>query len=312
MTSFVEKFKIPLTEGQDWDRTVGAPEVERLGLCGKNIESRGEAFERRTESLKKLNFLNDEDGTYLGQVYSSGFCNTICLKEKNHVGKCQSTPYKSNTANEIGRGINQKITDPFSNPGGDPNPLQNRGGSRNGLIQLDNNTEKSIRQKNKDIGILKENTNLGIRLAMGSTRYMMALAYLDMYAMIMRVPLAEAYLEPTAAFKKILDQRWQELKTFYQSKELIIYTEDDCLQDPIQHSAIKLEQFGQGHTDLMGIQFGHVEPISEEKWMTRPFNVLPLTRKTNLIQSNDSLYNVLNDMARCVKNQDLRMQKINI
>jgi hypothetical protein len=141
---------------------------------------------------------------------------------------------------------------------------------------------------------------------------MMALAYLDMYAMIMRVPLAEAYLEPTAAFKKILDQRWQELKTFYQSKELIIYTEDDCLQDPIQHSAIKLEQFGQGHTDLMGIQFGHVEPISEEKWMTRPFNVLPLTRKTNLIQSNDSLYNVLNDMARCVKNQDLRMQKINI
>jgi hypothetical protein len=156
------------------------------------------------------------------------------------------------------------------------------------------------------------NRNLGIRLAMGSTRYMMALAYLDMYAMIMRVPLAEAHLEPTAAFKKILDQRWQELKTFYQSKELIIYTEDDCLQDPIQHSAIKLEQFGQGHTDLMGIQFGHVEPISEEKWMTRPFNVLPLTRKTNLIQSNDSLYNVLNDMARYVKNQDLRMQKINI
>jgi hypothetical protein len=311
MTSFVEKFKIPLREGQEWDRTVGVLEIARLGLCGKKIEARGEAFERRTSSLKTLDFLSDEDGIYLGQVYATGFCDKICLKEKNHVGKCQATPYTADSTNEVSRGINQKITDPFNNPGGDPNPLQNRGGSRNGLIQLDGDTEKSIRQKNKDIGILKENTNLGIRLSMGSTKYMMALAYLDMYAMIMKVPLAETYLEPSREFKKILDQRWQELKTFYQDKGLIIYTEDDHLQDPIQHTAIKLEQFGQGHTDLMGIQFGHVDPISEEKWMTRPFNVLPLTRKTNLIQSNDSLYNVLTDMARCVKNQDLRMQKIN-
>jgi hypothetical protein len=307
---FVDLFKVPLAEGQAWDIETGVPEITRLNLCGKTIVSSGEAFERRTDSLKKLGFLSEQDGAYLGQIYSEGFCNKICIKEYGHTGKCQATPYTSKNINEISRGINQKITDPFNNPGGDPNPLQNRGGSRNGLIQLDGDTEKLIRQKNKQIGILKENTNLGIRLAMGSTKYMMALAYIDMYAMIMKVPNAEDHLKPSTAFKKILDIRWKELKDYYQNKGLIIYTEDDFLQDPIQHTAIQLEQFGQGHKDLMGIQFGHVEPINEEKWMTRPFNVLPLTRKTNLIQSNDSLYNVLNDMKRCVENQTLRLTKI--
>jgi hypothetical protein len=311
---FVEHFKTPYNESVEWDRTIGIPETARLGLCGKNIEGSGTAFERRLDSLKNLGFLTEEDGRYLGQVYTSKFCDKICIKESGHSGACQSTPYGArNTVNDkINTGINQKITDPFSNPGGDPNPLQNRGGSRNGLIQLDNSTEKAIRQRNKNIGIKKENTNLGIRLAMGSSKYMMALAYIDMYAMVMRVPSIEEYLNPPAAFKSILDTRWQELKEYYQNKGLFIYTTDDHLQDPILHSPIQLEQFGQGHTDLMGIQFGHVEPISEERWMTRPFNVLPLTRKTNLIQSNDSLYNVLDNMRQCISNQDSRLAQSSV
>ena len=61
---FVDLFKIPLNDGENWDNTVGVPDIKHLGLCGKTIKSTGDAFERRTASLKNLGFLSDEDSTY--------------------------------------------------------------------------------------------------------------------------------------------------------------------------------------------------------------------------------------------------------
>lgn len=304
--SFVERFKIPYNESVEWDQTVGKPEIERLGLCGKTISSRGSEHTRRKESLINLGFLTEQESNFLEDVNQDGFQDSICMKEAGHQGPCSKAPYKPKGVDKTTKGIIQKITDPFNNPGGDPNPLQNRGGSRNGLIQLDNASEKLIRQKNKTIGIRPENKNLGIRLAMGGSKYMMALAYLDMMACIYNVKGAKGLFKFPPAFEKIVQQRWQELKDYYFEKELPIFDDHDNLQDPILSVTVDIDWFGKGHEDLMGIQFGHVDPISEEKWMTRPFNVLPITRKTNLIQSNDSLFNVMLNMYNYVSKHKQR------
>lgn len=300
MTSFVNAFKIPYIESLDWDKNTGKQEIGRLGICGKNIESRGTEHIRRKQSLINLGFLTAADSAELEEIHQSGFQDGICMKEAGHSGPCSKTPYKIKGKDKISKGILQKITDPFNNPGGDPNPLQNRGGSRNGLIQLSNEYEKLIRQKNKHIGIKAENCNLGIRLSMGASKYMMGLAYLDMMACVYNVKGAKELFDFSIDFKKIVEQRWEDLKKYYDLHQLPIFDKEGYLQDPILGITIQLDWFGKGHEDLMGIQFGHVDPISEEKWMTRPFNVLPLTRKTNLIQSNDSLYNVMINMYSMV------------
>ncbi len=306
MTSFIEKFKIPYNESVEWDRTVGRPEVERLGLCGKIIPSRGTEHIRRKQSLRNLGYLTEEGSTYLDKVREDGFQDCICMKEKGHDGPCAKTPYKPKGVDKITKGIIQKITDPHNNPGGDPNCLQNRGGSRNGDIQLDSVNEKLIRKTNKEIGVKPENCNLGIRLAMGASKYMMALAYLDMMACIYNVKDAKSLFNFPSAFEKIVQQRWKELKDYYNEKRLPIFDSNDNFQDPILGITIDIDWFGKGHEDLMGIQFGHVDPINEDKWMTRPFNVLPITRKTNLIQSNDSLFNVMLNMYDCVSKHKQR------
>lgn len=309
--SFVEKFKIPYFESRQWDIEVGIPEIDRLKLCGKLIPSRGTEHTRRKQSLINLGYLTENESSFLEEINIEGFQDCVCMKERNHQGPCSKTPYKPIGSDKTVKGIIQKITDPFNNPGGDPNPLQNRGGSRNGLIQLDNLTEKSIRQKNKDIGIKEENKNLGIRLSMGSSKYMMALAYLDMVACVYHVKDAKKLFDLPHGFEKIVEQRWEELKLYYDSKRLPIFNNNNFLQDPILQIPIELDWFGKGHEDLMGVQFGHVDPISENKWMTRPLNVLPITRKSNLIQSNDSLYNVMLNMYGWVRTHQERYEKAN-
>jgi hypothetical protein len=105
---------------------------------------------------------------------------------------------------------------------------------------------------------------------------------------------AEHFTSMPSAFKNILSTRWNELKQENLSQEmpLVIFDKDDYYQDPVNHRTIDILDYGKGHTDLNGIQFGHKDPISEDEWKTHSGNVLPLPRGSNLKQSNGKLEDV--------------------
>lgn len=302
--SFVEKFKIPYTESVEWDKTVGRPTIERLGLCGKDIESRSSVYDHKFEVQKKSGFMTDDEGKYIADVVKNGFMNCICVMEKGHHGSCSATPYIPKGKNKIINGIVQKLKDPLTNPGDDPNKGANRSHKRNFPLAHDKETRSEWYKWNKETGFKNENQNAVLRLNMLATGCMMGLAFIDIYACILHSKGSEKYLDISSRFREILEQRWNELKELYAKKHIKIYDDNDYLQDPILWETIEIDWYGKGGEDLKGIQFGHVEPVSEEKWMTRSGNVLPITRETNLNQSSASLYNVMDRMRVSVRKQD--------
>jgi hypothetical protein len=330
--SFIAKFKIPYQESLDWDRTVGQSEIERLGLCGQFISTKKSkvkgtdkfTWQVRFDKLEQSGKLNFLERAFLEELEKDRFQDKVCILLKDHKGKCSNKPYlpkvpkhmrakKSEEKSRIQKiieGLFAKICDPENNPGGDPLPYQNRGGSRNNLTMVDKDTAKEIRALAKKSKKEKYFTNLAIRLSMGASSTMISLGILDMLVCSYHVKDAKEifskYSNITPEYIKILEQRWKELKdiNLKAARPLVIFDKHNNLQSPINNKTIELEQFGKGHTDLTGIQFGHIQPVSELKWMTRPGNIIPLPRHCNLKQSNSSLNDVpieqLNDALKTV------------
>jgi len=304
MTSFVEKFKIPYAESLVWDNTVGRPSIERLGLCGKNIDSNSSVYDHKFKVQKDSGFMSEDEGIYLTEAVKGGFMNCVCVKEQNHTGACSPNPYLPKGTDKISKGIEQKLKDPLTNPGDDPNKGANRSHKRNFPLAHDKETRSDWYKWNKENGFKQEHQNAVLRLVMVASGHMMSLAFIDIYACVLHSKGSEKYLDINPKFRNILEQRWAELKELYAEKHIKIYDENDYLQDPILWETIEIDWYGKGGEDLKGIQFGHVEPVSEGKFMTRPGNVLPITRETNLNQSSASLYSVMDRMRTSVRKQD--------
>lgn len=302
--SFVEKFKIPYAESLDWENQIGQFEITRLNLCGNVITKKSSVFEHKFKIQLKSGFMSDIEGQFIRDVVDMGFMDCICVKEKGHTGPCSAIPYLPKGKDKISKGIEQKLKDSLTNPGDDPKKGANRSHSRNFPLAHDKETRPLWYEYNKKTNFLKENENAVLRLSMVSSKYMMALAFIDIFACIYHSKGAKGYLDINPNFEKILKTRWEELKDLYATKKIKIYDDNDCLQDPILHQTIEIDWYGKGGEDLKGIQFGHVDPVSEEKFQTRPGNVLPLTRETNLNQSSASLYDVMNRMREAVRKQD--------
>jgi hypothetical protein len=303
--SILDNFKIPFAESCEWDKNVGTIEISRLNLCGKTIRSKGNVYQHKKDMLLESGFLSSNDYLWLTEnIEEPMWMSTYCVKEAGHTGPCSCNPYLPKGKDKISKGIEQKLKDPLTNPGDDPKKGANRSHKRNFPLAFDKNERARWYEYNKETGFRKELSNIALRLPMVSSPLMMGLAYIDMFACIWHSKDARQHLEVPTEFETILHHRWQELKEFYASKRLRIYNDNDQLQDPILWETIEVDWYGKGHEDLKGIQFGHVDPISEDKWMTRPYNVLPITRETNLNQSSASLYDVMNRMRESVRLQD--------
>lgn len=316
-TRFFTKFLDTYTKGEIWSADVGRPMLNRLGCCAKTIttqkkinKSTGKkTWEERINKIQELSGeCTSDDVQGLKKIELSGFQNKVCIREKGHKGKCShqphlpkqqkfgKTPKENRDPVKVAiNGIIAKIKDPENNPGGDPCPLQNRGGGRNNITMFDKETEKRIRAKAKKQKQEKHFTNLAIRLPMGANPIQIATATLDMIAIIYHSRgCAEHFTLMTPAFANILVKRWNEIKqeNLNQEMPLVVFSKDDYYQDPVNHRTIDILDYGKGHTDLNGIQFGHKDPISEDEWKTHGGNVLPLPRGSNLKQSNGNLEDV--------------------
>lgn len=288
--SFVDKFKIPYVDGLEWDKTVGYFEIERMGICGNLIRFKGDEYKRRLKSLVDLKACSKQEADWLiNEVHEvQRFQDGICMKEKNHSGPCKKSPY-------IPKSVEGEVLKAsWAHEGADKNPYCNRGAPRNCLTQFDDESAKQMKQTNKNTGCQEDNLNLGIVLSKGATKYMCGLSHLDMISIAFNFESAEKKFDSVPDdYKNIMDKKWKELKEFHYKNHMVIYNDNNKYQDPMAwYTPITIESFG-GSRGFDAIEFGHVVPVSEEVWQTRPYNVLPLTRQTNLMQSNNSVRDTL-------------------
>lgn len=74
---------------------------------------------------------------------------------------------------------------------------------------------------------------------------------------------------------------------------IFIVDKDGRLCDAVLGCTLEPEWYGiEDKRDPYQVQFGHIEPLRPDLYMTRGMNVLPVTRRGNLIQSDTSLTKV--------------------
>ena len=87
--------------------------------------------------------------------------------------------------------------------------------------------------------------------------------------------------------------RSPEIVKEFEEQNIYIVDKDGHLCDPVLGLTIEKKWYNiDDKRDPNQIQFGHVNPLQSDKYMTRGGNVLPITRRGNLIQSDTPLSKV--------------------
>lgn len=124
----------------------------------------------------------------------------------------------------------------------------------------------------------------------GSTGFMIASATFDMVSLMTR----QEGIEYKKKFDPYVLTKYEEhserLINHYKTvHNMTIADSSGYLCDPWSLERIKANQYNtKSKCDFGQIQFGHVFPISHERFMTRGLNVLPITRETNASQNKRS------------------------
>jgi hypothetical protein len=124
----------------------------------------------------------------------------------------------------------------------------------------------------------------------GSTGFMIASATFDMVALMTRQEGIEYKNEFHPDVLTKYEEHAEYLITHYKTvHNMTIADSSGYLCDPWSLERIKANQYKtKSNYDFGQIQFGHVFPISHERYMTRGLNVLPITRETNAAQNKRS------------------------
>jgi len=130
-------------------------------------------------------------------------------------------------------------------------------------------------------------TNYGacIPIEFASTRFGCATAEFDLAALLTRHKgIAETL---PSDIKSVLDKHAEYLIEYY-NKELGIYIEKEgYLCDWVTGKILEAEWWELDSRLNSSIQFGHVIPVKSDEYMTRGLNIIPMTKRGNLIQGDD-------------------------
>ena len=248
-------------------------------ICGKSCNG-GVKEKTFTESLDRLDHVditNAERDFYDSFFHSHS--GAICCLPKGHSGKCRTT-----LAGFFTDKFANKIKDCNTAPGADDVLFKNRC-KRSFPIQVTKRQETTLRSEYN----LKQKVKLkaGIPLENAGTNFTVATAEFD-FAALLLLQKGVTYTMP-ADIKEALHYHALRLVIQYNKRGIFI-VKDGYLCDPILGDVLEPEWYTiDDDRSPYQIQFGHVTPLSDTKFMTRGGNVLPLTRRANLIQSDTPL-----------------------
>jgi hypothetical protein len=200
---------------------------------------------------------------------------------KGHTGKCYSS-----YGTFFSKRFENKIKDCETTPGDDDILFKNRA-RRYFPVQVTKNQYTVLNGLHK-----WKARNLKLKAAIpvenGGTMFTVATAHFDLAAILMLQKGIEHNLP--GDIESSLRARAAQLVADFAGMGIYITDKAGNLCDAVLGYTLEPEWYSiEDRTDPNQIQFGHVKPLSADKFMTRGLNVVPITRRGNLIQSDTHL-----------------------
>lgn len=239
---------------------------------------------KRLESLDKF-LLTEKDRKFFWSFYEKHSVERCCLP-RDHEGVCRKF------IRGMEKSIQNKLKDCFTAPGQDEIIFKNRC-ARTHPIQLSGTVERELKKNYH----LKRSTKLkfAVPISQAGTGYTCATALFDYYALLtiqqgdpLRAVVDEASY---AAFSEHLGR----LEASWLAQGVRIRSAG-VLGDPFTLEPLSLEWWTHpdpARSNPKQVQFGHVQPVSDARHGTHGGNVLPLTRRTNMMQGDMSFSEML-------------------
>lgn len=207
----------------------------------------------------------------------------LCVLPKGHSGPCVCTYSKF-----FSKKFANKIKDCDTTPGNDDILFMNRA-RRTFPIQVTKRNYTALNAKYRWKGNVRLRAANPVENA--GTNFTVATAHYDFAAILMLQKGIEHTLPDEV--KNVLLDRAQAIIEELSKQGVHIVDGEGVLCDPVLGCTIQPEWYEtEGGSDPNQIQFGHINPLRSDKYMTRGMNVVPITRRGNLIQSDTPLSEV--------------------
>jgi hypothetical protein len=127
-----------------------------------------------------------------------------------------------------------------------------------------------------------------IAIKNSSTPFLVATAEIDIASFILQIDSENRI--PTE-IKTFLNEHYKNLVEHYKNQDIFITNRENNLCCPVYGHTILPDHFDKNSGGYQ-VQFGHVEPVSNNRYMTRGKNIVLISRNGNLMQTDDSLRDI--------------------
>ena len=239
-----------------------------------------------SKALAEINkFLASDDSGFYLNFYQKHSQSPLCSMPKGHPGACSSS-YAKYFADQFAN----KIKDCDTTPGDDDILFKNR--ARRYFPVLVTKSQYTVLNAKHRWKANNVKLKAAIPAENAGTAFTVATAHFDFAAILM----LQKGIETKGLPKEIevaLRSRAAEVVAAFASMGVYITDKNGNLCDAVLGITIEPEWYSvEDHRDPNQIQFGHVFPLTSSKFMTRGMNVIPITRRGNLIQSDNPLNEV--------------------
>lgn len=253
-----------------------------------------QTFETALDNTKE--YMSKEDIIFYRNFYKIHSF-PLCVLPKGHSGKCSCSYSKFFTDK-----FSKKIKDCDTTPGDDDILYKNRA-RRIFPIQVNKSQYTVLNAKHtwKAKGIKMK---ASIPTEFGGTNFTIATAHFDFAAILLLQKGIEYKLPEDVEFKLL--QRAQNIIDEFRAQDIDIVDENGQLCCPVLGCTIEPEWYETDDKNPNQVQFGHVQPIRPNKYMTRGGNVVPITRNGNLMQSDKSIQQTYADQEAAIERRKAR------
>ena len=289
-----EDLKTAVAEAEEFEKNSKYKDL----ICLK--ESKGSGVHKNTleTALDKCSeYLTEKDKEFYRNSWNKFSRKPKCCLPKGHSGRCYTT-YDT----LFGKEFAKKIHDCIQAPGNTDYLFKNRS-TRTYPFQVTKKHYTKLNAKYKWKG-----KDIKLKAAMpvehSGTNFTIATALFD-FAAIMLLQKGIRHTLPKDVESSLLKRSVEIVKEF-EDRDIDIVDQNGQLCCPVLGSTLEPEWYLAGDSDPNQIQFGHVDPIRSDKYMTRGGNVVPITRNGNLMQSDKTILDTYADQEKAVERRKAR------
>lgn len=270
-----------LNEANDFQENSGYSDL----MCGKFIKKIDiPTIETALEKLKSIGISKEDIDFY--RHFQDLHSNALCFLPVGHRGRCHQHPAKWFEKEFV-----NKLKDCWLMSGNDDILYKNRC-HRYYPIHIDSDTETRLKLEYK---LKSEDIKLraAAPLKFGATGFLAATAYFDMVGILMFQRGINLNKFPSHLIDSFCEHGKRVFKKFNNDTKFRMIDDDEFLCDPLFGKTFELSFYNKlERKPDDAIEFGHINPVRDDEYMTRGGNIFLISRSSNLIQSDTDFKDV--------------------